>query len=245
MASLSKTQLNNLNKPDLLQYTMDLQTKFNESRAIADKLDTAIADIQSLNHTVTMLESTLKISQNVNNKLQERIINLERETSSNAQYSRRECIEIAGIPDSVSNNDLEDKVCEIFQAIDVNVKPRHIHACHRLKNSDRSIIKFISRKNCINVLKNRKKLENINKSSLGFSKHTKLYINESLCPRYKFILWKCRTLHKEKLLDSYWTFNGTVKIRINENDEDSHAITHINDLKDRFKDYDFDAVITK
>ena len=39
---------------------------------------------------------------------------MESEYWSNVQYPRRECIEVVGIPNSVKNNELEDKVLTIF-----------------------------------------------------------------------------------------------------------------------------------
>ena len=35
---------------------------------------------------------------------------LERKCAANEQYSRRECLEISGIPDGTSNNNLEENV---------------------------------------------------------------------------------------------------------------------------------------
>ena len=45
---------------------------------------------------------------------------MERQCWGNAQYSRRECIEAVGIPDSVNSIDLEDKLLTVFQN-----KPSH------------------------------------------------------------------------------------------------------------------------
>ena len=38
------------------------------------------------------------------------------------QYGRQKNIEITGIPDIIQNNELENKVIEIFNAIDVEAK---------------------------------------------------------------------------------------------------------------------------
>ena len=45
---------------------------------------------------------------NVNSKLHERVVALERRCWGNSQYSRREFLEITGAPDSISNDDLEE-----------------------------------------------------------------------------------------------------------------------------------------
>ena len=49
------------------------------------------------------LEADLAISRSVNNKLRDRIISLERKCWSNSQNSRRECLEITGLPDDINN----------------------------------------------------------------------------------------------------------------------------------------------
>ena len=49
--------------------------------------------------------------------LQQRVIDLERQCWANAQYSRRDCLEVAGIPESVKQNELEDKVFRIFKKV--------------------------------------------------------------------------------------------------------------------------------
>ena len=47
--------------------------------------------------------------------LSKRLVDMERICWANALYSRRECMEAMGIPDSVNNNELEDKVLTVFQ----------------------------------------------------------------------------------------------------------------------------------
>ena len=66
----------------------------------------------------------------------------------NAQYSRRECLEVVGISPSVNIKDLEVKVGTVFNRIGVAVKPDDIEACHRLHNDKKTIVKFSKRKVC-------------------------------------------------------------------------------------------------
>ena len=74
---------------------------------------------------------------------------MERQCWVNAQYSRREWIEVVDIPNSGNNNELENKVLTIFQKIGCELSPRELEACHHLrKNRDRVIVKFSRRKTC-------------------------------------------------------------------------------------------------
>ena len=57
---------------------------------------------------------------------------MERRCCANGQYSRRECLEISGISASVADNDLEPKVLEILEEIDVPIDLSLVEDCHRL-----------------------------------------------------------------------------------------------------------------
>ena len=58
----------------------------------------------------------------------ERVVQTERQCRANAQYSRRDTIEITGIPSSIRDKNLEDKVHNIFGEIGVNVNEPDIQA---------------------------------------------------------------------------------------------------------------------
>ena len=40
-----------------------------------------------------------------------------------------------GIADSISQNDLQSKIYDIFRECDASIDPVNIHACHRLKSN--------------------------------------------------------------------------------------------------------------
>ena len=70
----------------------------------------------------------------------------------------------------------------IFEEIGTNIDERDIQACHRLREKDKTILKFVSRKDCINILRVKKNLKQLDPSKMSFSEGTKIFINESLCP---------------------------------------------------------------
>ena len=81
------------------------------------------------------IESELSVSKNVNCKLHERGVALDRQCWGNSQYSRHECLEITGVPDSISNDDLEETTLKIFDKLDVTINPSNIEDCHWLKSN--------------------------------------------------------------------------------------------------------------
>ena len=60
------------------------------------------------------LKSELVITKNVNSRLEERIINLEKNQVKGEQYSQRNNVELSGIPNSICNEDFEKTVIKIW-----------------------------------------------------------------------------------------------------------------------------------
>ena len=93
------------------------------------------------------------------NDLKNRVLSLEISGNHLEQYGRRNNLEITGISDDVSDENLEGKVIEVLNEIQVDVSRSDIEACHRIgksKNSSKKIIvRFINRKYAKNALLNR------------------------------------------------------------------------------------------
>ena len=73
----------------------------------------------------------------------------ERKSWANEQCSRRECLEISAIPESVTDNALEDKIQWILRGIDAETDTENIESWHRLKgkgSKGKVILKFFKRK---------------------------------------------------------------------------------------------------
>ena len=58
-----------------------------------------------------------------------------------------ECLEITGVPDSISNDDLEKTTIKTFDNLDVTIDPSNIEDCHWFKSNKEVIIKFARRNN--------------------------------------------------------------------------------------------------
>ena len=76
------------------------------------------------------------------------------------QYSRRNNIEVSGIPDSVEDNCFEEKFISVFTSIGIDVKSNDIEPCHRIgksrNSSKKTIVHFTNRKFAKQALYNRK-----------------------------------------------------------------------------------------
>ena len=113
---------------------------------------------------------------------------------SNAQYSRRECSEVVGIPTSIPNDSLETNISRVFDKLGVNVEGNDIQACHCLKDNDKVIIKFSNRKDSLQVLRVKKDLKSLDPTELDFPEGKRIFINENLCTYYCGLWNKCKKL---------------------------------------------------
>ena len=105
------------------------------------------------------MESDLAISRNVNVKLVERLVVTERKCWANEQCSRRECLEISGIPESVRDSAFKDKTQGILRGIDVEAETENTELCHRLKgkgDKGKIILKLSKRKGADKVKSSKK-----------------------------------------------------------------------------------------
>ena len=174
--ALSESALKKLHKDEIVNLALGYQSKFDSTLAgIRNELSDLKKDFEQL-------RSDLSVSLI-------RFVSLERQTWSNSQYSRRECLEPSGIPETIENKDLEGIVLGIFKKLDVMVDPSNVEDCHWTKSSKgpkKVIVKLSRRKNASKICLLKKGLKGMNLSSLGIN--STVYINASLCTYYK-ILW--------------------------------------------------------
>ena len=141
---------------------------------------------------------------------------------------------------SIEDKELEQTVCRMFQHIEAVIMGERIEACFRLKRqSGRTIVRFFRRKDCEHVMRKKSELKKLKPSDLDLPSGTILYINESLCPYFRGLLNRCRKLGKKQRIFSFFTVNGSIRIKVRKNDPYNIIITHIDDFKDFFPDEDF------
>ena len=85
---------------------------------------------------------------------------LEITCNAKEKYFRQECLEISGVPDSISNNNLQETVLKMFSETGVTIDSRDVEACNCLNqppNPKTIIIKLSKGKDVAMVLDNNKK----------------------------------------------------------------------------------------
>ena len=142
--------LEKLGKSDLARLVIDYHNKFDTA------LNNMNSELLDLKNKFTKLEPDLEISRNVI-KLVDQATKLEWKSWENEQYSKRECIEISGISQSIEQLDLEKTLLNVFDKIDAPVDPQTIEACHSLKSDDNGwsnkvIVKFSKCEDMVRVV---------------------------------------------------------------------------------------------
>ena len=213
-----KVNLNKLKKDNLLLVAKELQNKLISTSNIAQKelpINDLMSQIKMMEGKMKVLESRLKYTEELSEETEKRHYITEKEINKLNQYSRRENLEIVRIPNSATQKDLEGRVIQIFDAIDVPVVSYNIAACHHLKKnkfqkSPNVIIRFTNRKFVLDILANKKKLS-VPPIKESINMDTNVFIVDNLCPEYGSIFRSCRYLRKKGLLDNVWTFDGMIQ----------------------------------
>ena len=148
---------------------------------------------------------------------------------------------MVGIPMPVRDNVLEEKVCDVSQEIGVDTCDRDIHACRRLKDKDQRIVKFTNRKDCLRILRVKRRLKGLDLAAVDFPEGTKFFVNVSLCPYYQGIWNKCKKLRDKRKACQYYAVNGLILLRIEESGHPK-IITHMVDIQHFFLDIEIDSL---
>ena len=192
----------NADPPDLLSALSKVESNLMQNIEVINLEDIVVKNLQDKN-------KYLKTKANV---LENKIIDLEIQNNDVDQYSRRNNVEISGIPQSASDNQLEEKVVDIFKAIDVNIITNEIEACHCLGKKKKNVtVLVINRKHCLKALRKKKNLKSIDKSAIGIP-NANLFVRKNLTPANSKLTFNCRKLKRDSEIEKCYTINGNVHI---------------------------------
>ena len=192
--ALSEALLKKLCKEEVSNLAFDYQSKF----------DSTLIQTISVNWKKTLRS----LDQNwllVNLSKECWVMNMERQSWSNSQYSRWECLEVTGNPDSTESKDPQQTLLKVFEKMEVMVDPANVEDCHRIKTS-----------NGFENFRNEKMLQKCDFQRRGWN---------SLLPKSgsKFTLMtahvnitnyfgkKCKSLQSNQFFHAFWVANGTVR----------------------------------
>ncbi|XP_068720522.1 uncharacterized protein [Montipora capricornis] len=211
-----KKKENAILREDLTQFKSSLQSKEREVSA----LKTSFGKVSKANALLkTELEKTklkLREQEDETEKLYIALDELE-------QYTRKNSLEIQGIPDQCYST-TEEVVLKLAGVLNVNVNPTDIEISHKLKrrgnNSSPIIVKFLSHKVKTNFYKERVKLRNAKVTDLfpGYSNAVSsnvpsIFLNENLTVYRRELVSRASEMKKDRLLTSFWTMDGKIFVK--------------------------------
>ena len=205
---------------------LDMERKFentnNRLEELNDHLKTNIVD--QMNESVMSIKDTIidalkEDNAQLGNKvelLEKKLTEVEISCNKLEQYTRRNNIEIQGIPPQISDEKLEEKV---FGAMNIAITKNDVEDCHRLgKSSKSTIVQFVNRKHCNAILSKKFETSKIDKSKLGFESNVKLHVSENLTPYNQHLACKCRELKRAMVIHNSWSSKGIIKLRCTANE---------------------------
>ena len=204
------------------------QNKLKKKILIKDDMIKKTENIQ-----IDMLKRLKKLEKRLN-ETDERIYYNQSDINKLNQYSRRENIEIAGIPKNNKHENLESYVLQVINSLGIKATSYDIAACHRLNTKDNdgnknTIVRFLCRKKVGEILSKKKNLSNNEiKEKLN---NKELFIMENLSPMNRKILDTCNYLKKKNLISSCWSYNGIINIKFSrDEDEIPTKLFHFEDI---------------
>ena len=186
---LTRSQYENMSKEELIQELTNINSSFvNDINAKLTGLSDRFNEFTSQYDKVY---SGLQECKSYNSHLLTRIIQLEVNAVTNSQYSRRETIELNPVLAEIHQDVLEDSICKALSLTGVNVAPEDLQACHRVKRSDRVIVKFKCRKQKQSLIHKRKNLGTKSQELTNLKFSGRLFVSESMLHENQQLAYKC------------------------------------------------------
>ena len=196
----TRSQYENMSKEEFIQEITDINSSFvNYINTRLSNLEEKFNDFLSKYYN---FNSNLQQCKKSNSHLLTRTIRLERNAVTNSQYSRRETIELNPVTADITEDVLEENIRTALSLNGVNIVPNNLHACHRMKRTDRVIVKFKCPKQKHSVLYKHNNLGNKSQelSNLKFS--GRLFVSENMSHENQQLAYKCRQLKSAQKIHS-------------------------------------------
>ena len=219
----TRSQLENFSKEELIEELIPVDDISSKLADLSNRFDDFLRRFE-------VASSDLAIARNCNRLLTERFIQLKRNAVTNAQYHRRESVEVNPVPPSMSDEELEVSICKALSLTGHEVEPDDLQACHRLKKKQSVTVKFKCRKLQHSVPVARKNLRNKSEDLDQLKFYGKLFMSQSMCHKNHHLAYKCRQLKNAGKIHSVGFWNNTANVKLSER-SNSAKIVHIIDIE--------------
>lgn len=196
----------------------ELRNAFLQQKGELTNVKTALAKCQKQQDD---LEIQLAAARKKNNDQEAEIAELYDLQDALEQYTRKNSLEIHGVPESAYTS-TEEVVLKLAKALDVDINPNDIEISHKLhlKGVKPIIVRFQSHKAKTRMYKGRAKLKHVRVSDLypdstaaTRAESGRIYLNENLTSYRRDILKQANQKRKDGLLTSVWSMDGKIFVK--------------------------------
>ena len=167
--------------------------------------------LATTNNKMKVTFENLEKQKEDSDRLWEELDNLE-------QYTRKNSLEIRGIPQDAYPN-TEAAVIKVAEALNVTIEPEDIEFSHKLKHGRGIIVKFCNDKTKSKLYRERTKLKDVRISDLFPSypstgqQQQRVFIHESLTAYRRNIVDEANKRRRDGTLFSVWTLDGKIFVK--------------------------------
>ena len=210
---------------NILGENQKLKEELKELKASSLSHDREFENLKKALATATKCNDNLKVELESTKKLvheqTKQIGNLQYMHDNLEQYSRKNSLELYGIPEGAYES-TEEAVLKVAEALDVQITPQDIEITHKLKRRGNKpvIVKFTSHKKKTQLYKARIKLKDIkvhdifpNYAAATQESNDRIYINENLTQYRRDLVSKASKMKKDDMIFSLWTLDGNVYVK--------------------------------
>ena len=198
----------------------ELKKLVQQQKTELDTLKSALEKAENKNIT---LDAELFIARSKIDEQEEEITELYQLQDELEQYTRKQSLEIRGIPAGAYTS-TEEAVIKLASALEVPVSEEDINISHTIKGKGAAniLVKFQSHKAKSRLYKARTKLKNIRFADIFPNASTatrvaagqgRIFINENLTSYRKDLLRKANDKRRDGLVTSVWSLDGKIFVK--------------------------------
>ena len=210
---------------NILKENKSVKTELTELKAAYQEqkreLESVKTFLESTKKENLLLREELKHTKKKLTELIEETESLTEELDNLEQYTRKNSLEIHGVPEDVYTS-TEEVVLKLAEVLDIHILSDDIEISHKLNTRNKSIIvKSLNHKVKTKLYKSRTKLKHIKAADLFPSRNYSstagreplIFINENLTDHHRRIISKANKMRKDQLIQSAWTLDGKIFIK--------------------------------
>lgn len=191
---------------------------FNKSyEVLNDKLDENTKMLKEQTEQVKEYLEIIESLRKENKALKDKVEILESRMDEAEQYSRRNTVEIQGVPHD--SNDVLSTVKNVGKALDMEITDSMVDICHSLRKRPDSdapagiIVKFVRRFDAEQLLAKKRQKKDLSTRHLNLPTDNPIYINESLSPTRRKLLAIARETRRRQNYKWLWVKGGRIFMR--------------------------------